>query len=299
MARQRVLPPQLARKIIDYIRERGLESGSHLAAQGLADMFDVSRIPVNTALKLLEEQGIVTSERNRGYFLAQDSESIAYTALEELPQAFWDDPLYYQLAEDWLHGRLSEKVSESELMRLYTVPRSRLLKVLQHAMEDMWVERLPGHGWRFLAVMISPQAYVDGYRFRMAIEPAALLEPTFKADKAALEKLVEQQIFLMKGGARQISRNELFTLTAGLHEVIVGFSNNPFFTEAVKKVNRVRRLLDFRSTLNRDRFPRQCREHLKLIELIDRGNMKTASAYLKTHLGGALNSKLGFIAGGS
>lgn len=295
----RVLAPQIADKIVDYARGNRLPAGAHLGAQQLADLFSVSRIPVTAALALLAQEGIVFSERNRGFFLAVDGAGLAEREGQATaPETPWSDPLYYRLAEDWLTGKLGERVSENELIRHYDVTRSRLLKVLQRAAEDLWVERLPGHGWRFLAVMVSPQAYEDGYRFRMVIEPAALLEPTFRVDKAALAALSEQQISLLKGGFRKLSRTELFSLNSQFHEVLIGFSHNPFFIDAVKKIDRVRRLLDFRSTHagSRERLLKQCSEHLEIIDLLERGDNLAAAEFLRNHIQGALESKRELVA---
>ena len=296
----RVLTPQIADKIVDYARSNRLPAGAHLGAQQLADLFNVSRIPVTAALALLAEEGIVFSERHRGFFLAVDGAGLAKRAGQrESVTTPWADPLYYRLAEDWLAGLLEERVTESGLMRHYEVSRHRLLQVLQRAAEDLWVERMPGHGWRFLSVMVSPQAYEDGYRFRMVVEPAALLEPTFRIDKAALAALSEQQIALLKGGFRRLSRTELFSFNSQFHEVLVGFSHNPFFIDAVKKIDRVRRLLDFRSTEvgNRERLLKQCSEHLEIIDLLERGDVPAAAEFLREHIKGALESKRSLIAG--
>lgn len=289
----------IADRIVEHARANRLPEGTHLGAQALADLFDVSRIPVRAALLLLNKEGIVRAERNRGFFLAVDGGELPEReGVNREPATPWDDPLYYRLAEDWLGGRIEERVSENELMRHYSVTRSRLLKVLQRATEDLWVERLPGRGWRFLAVMVSAQAYEDGYRFRMVLEPAALLEPTFQVDRAALQALADQQIALLKGGFRKLSPTELFSLNSQFHEVLMGFSNNPFFVDAIKKLDRVRRLLDFRSTYatNRDRLLKQCSEHLEIIDLLEKGDNATAAQFLRDHIKGALESKRGLIA---
>jgi len=295
----RVLPPHIADKIVEHVRTSRCPAGTHLGAQYLADLFSVSRIPVRAALLLLAEEGIVHSEYNRGFFLAVDGENLPEreSPNRELVTP-WDDPLYYRLAEDWLGGQIEERVSENELMRRYSVTRTRLLKVLQRATEDLWVERLPGRGWRFLSVMVSQQAYEDGYRFRMIVEPAALLEPTFRLDKAALQELADQQISLLKGGFRKMSPTDLFSLNSQFHEVLVGFSSNPFFVDAIKKIDRVRRLLDFRSTYasNRDRLLKQCSEHLEIIDLLEKGDNATAAEFLRNHIKGALESKRGLVA---
>ena len=293
-----VLAPQIAAKIVEHLKTNGFSAGTHLGAQNLADLFHVSRIPITAALTLLAEEGIVISVRNRGFFLAKDAADLPEMQDASAEQSTpWKDQLYYTLAEDWLTGKIAEKVSENELMRFYQVTRQRLLKVLQRAAEDLWVERLPGHGWRFQAVMVSPQAYEDGYRFRMVIEPAALLESTFRADMTALRALADQQIFLLKGGLRKLSQTELFSINSQFHEVLIGFSNNPFFLDAVKKIDRVRRLLDFRSTkhTNRDRLLKQCSEHLESIDLLEHGNNKAAAELLRSHIRGALESKISMV----
>lgn len=131
----------------------------------------------------------------------------------------------------------------------------------------------------------------------MVIEPAALLEPTFCIDETALRELADQQISLLKGGFRKLSSTELFSLNSQFHEVLIGFSNNPFFVDAIKKIDRVRRLLDFRSTsaANRDRLLKQCSEHLEIIDLLEKGDKTTAAEFLHNHIKGALESKRGLI----
>lgn len=294
----RVLAPQIAMKIVEHAQANRLAAGTHLATPSLARMFNVSRVPVIEALNLLAKEGIVTAVRNRGFFLAKGSVDLSGLPdfLSDGTQNGSDDALYYQLAEDWLGGKMDERISENELMRLYEVPRTRLIKVLQRAAEDLWVERLPGHGWRFQAVMVSSQAYEEGYRFRMTVEPAALLEPGFRVDQTVLESLAREQLSLLNGGFRVLSRTKLFSINAQFHETIIGFSNNPFFVDSVRKVDRVRRLLDFRSTINRDRLLRQCSEHLELIELLQHGNNQAAAELLHNHIKGALESKLELIA---
>ena len=292
------LAAQLAIKIVGHLKANNFVAGAHLGTQSLADLFQVSRIPVTSALNLLAKEGFAVAHRNRGFFLARDAADLPEI---EDPNAELNtpgkDPLYYKLAEDWLAGKITERVSENELMRVYDVSRTRLLKILQRAAEDLWAERLPGHGWRFHAVMVSPQAYEDGYRFRMVIEPAALLEPTFKAGPAALRELADQQVYLLKGGIRRLSRTELFSMNSQFHEVLIGFSNNPFFLDAVKKIDRVRRLLDFRSTgdTNRDRLVKQCSEHLEIIDLLENGDNRGAAELLRNHIKEALESKIDLV----
>jgi DNA-binding GntR family transcriptional regulator len=68
------------------------------------------------------------------------------------------------------------------------------------------------------------------------------------------------------------------------HEAIIGASGNPFFLEAVRRINRVRRLLSYRSMIDRKRYRQQCEEHLQILELLERRKNEHASQALRRHL---------------
>ena len=167
------LTAQLASQILDHIRSNNLSRGQHLPSQALADAFRVSRAPVNSAFKFLENMGVVRFEAHRGYFLATDAKDL--TALKLLVNEEGDeDDSYFELAEDRLAGNLPQQVTENELMRRYHLPRSRLLKILGRIAQEGWIERLPGHGWEFRQTLTSRHSYEAGYRFRATIESAAV-----------------------------------------------------------------------------------------------------------------------------
>ena len=61
------------------------------------------------------------------------------------------------------------------------------------------------------------------------------------------------------------------------HESILAGSRNPFFLEALRRINRVRRLLSYRSMVVRDRYRDQCRDHLEIL-IWERGAGHTLSS---------------------
>ena len=67
------LPSRLAAQIVERMRQTGWPAGAHLREQELADAFRVSRTPVRMALQSLQEQGIVESRPNRGFFLKEQA----------------------------------------------------------------------------------------------------------------------------------------------------------------------------------------------------------------------------------
>ena len=280
------LTAQLAAQILDHIRANELPRGQHLPSQALADACRVSRAPINSAFKFLQNLGVVRFESNRGYFLAADANELA--ALKLLANEGGDeDDAYFEIAEDRLCGKLPAQVTESELMRLYRLPRSRLVRILSKIAQEGWIERLPGHGWEFRPTLTERKSYEAGYRFRASIESAAVLEPGFRIDRDAFRAAREQQQALLEADLKKLSRARLFRINTELHETIVACSGNEFFLDALKRVNRLRRLIEYRVTVDRSRLNRQCREHLKILDLLEAGNVTAASAFLREHIEGA------------
>jgi DNA-binding GntR family transcriptional regulator len=172
-------------------------------------------------------------------------------------------------------------------MRLYRLPRSRLVRILSKIAQEGWIERLPGHGWEFRPTLTDRKSYEAGYRFRASIESAAVLEPGFRIDRDAFRAAREQQQALLEADLKKLSRARLFRINTELHETIVACSGNEFFLDALKRVNRLRRLIEYRVTVDRSRLNRQCREHLKILDLLEAGNVTAASAFLREHIEGA------------
>jgi DNA-binding GntR family transcriptional regulator len=269
-----------------------MERGQHLPEQALADLFRVSRAPVRAALEALERAGVVRLERNRGFFLQKGAKELdgGAEAAEAVPDEAEEEP-YLAVAADRLEGLLPERVTENELIRRYGFTRNQAVKILARIAQEGWAERLPGHGWRFLPVLTSREAYEMGYRFRAAIETAAVQEPTFRVDPAELACLRAEQHALLDGGLRHLPLTRLFQANAGFHETVVGWSGNPFFVDALRRVNQVRRLMEYRVTADRSRLDRQCREHLELLDLLEAGEIRTAAAFLRVHIEGARRIK--------
>lgn len=283
------LATQMTARILDYIRVNDLEADQHLPSQALADALRVSRAPINAALQILEDMKVVRSEPNRGFFLvksARELPQIADTADEQ------EDEWYFAIAEDRLSGKLPERVSESELMRRYGLSRTRLLRVLTKIADEGWIERLPGNGWEFGPLLTSRESYQQGYQLRIALEPQALMLPSFQIDRAAFAAAREKQQWLLEGGYKRASRAEIFAANNDFHEMLMICGGNPFFLDAVKRVNRLRRLVEYRITVDRSRLPQQCREHLNILELLEKGLRQEAADFLRVHISGAALIKI-------
>ncbi len=276
------LAANLASQIATHIRSEGLRSGDRLTERKLAEQFRVSRSPVRAAMKQLEEAGVLVAGERSGY---QVVDVDAAGRIADAPaEADADEDVYLRIARDRVSGALPERITENEFQRRYDLTKGRLAKLLRRMVQEGWIERLPGHGWEFLPVLTSLEAYRDSYRFRQLIEPAALLEPRFEVNRPLLEQRLAQQRWLVEGGIWNVADTRLFELNSGMHESIIECSRNVFFIDALKRVDRLRRLFDYGQMLDRDVARERCREHVELLNLVLAGENETASTFMHQHL---------------
>ncbi|WP_414475361.1 GntR family transcriptional regulator [Microvirga sp. M2] len=279
---KRELTEGLAAQILEHIRGGGLSEGTHLTAQELSERFSVSRFPIGQALQLLAAKGVLTHRPNRGYFVCD----IGNASPESLGLAARDDTTsaYFRIAEDHLHGRLPDPASEAHLKETYGVTKAQLNTVLGRIAQEGWAERRPGYGWSFSPMLTTPESLEQTYRVRLALEPAALLEPTYRLDPDVAARCREAELRLLAGAIETDSADALHERGVRFHEAIIGASGNPFFLEAVRRINRVRRLLSYRSMVDRRRYRQQCEEHLEILDLLEQRKNEEASQALRRHL---------------
>jgi DNA-binding GntR family transcriptional regulator len=279
------LESDLARRILAWLREEKLPRGSHLTAQSLADRFGVSRSPVTRALALLEDRGAVAHLPRHGYSVASPGRASAPPAATE-PVA----KAYLLLIEDRLAGRVAGQVSEAALQDAYGLTRLETKRLLARVASEGWAEACPGYGWRFTDVLTTPEGLRQTLRMRIALEPAALLEPGFRlpADVARRCRAVEEA--LLAAGAEN-AREDLIWAHAGFHEALMAACGNPLFVQALGNANRLRRLITYRTfRVDRARYNARAQEHLAILALVEQGRLRSASAMLRRHLRATLAS---------
>lgn len=276
----------IATQIVELIQTERLPVGAHLRAQMLADKLRVSRTPVNDALAMLHDKGLVRREKNRGFFLAQPVEKPAAQLAAELGLAEPDlvGDAYFQIAEDLLGGSLPTEIPELTLRQRYGLTATQLNAVLTRITQEGWGERKPGYGWTFSTMLTTPDSLLQSYRMRLALEPAALLEPGYRLDAQVIARLRAAEQHLLDGGIQTDTADQLHDRGVRFHESLVEGSGNPFFIDTIRRVNRVRRLLSYRSMRERTRYEEHARQHLHLLDLLEQGRNADASAAMRAHL---------------
>jgi DNA-binding GntR family transcriptional regulator len=284
------LQTRVTREILALARREDLAMGDRLAESTLAEKIGTSRTPVNVALHHLVSLGVVYYDANRGFFMARPAREVSDVAEQFFREP--DDPLYLKIAEDRLARRLPDVVSEADLMRQYEVSRSELRRVLSRMQEEGWLERQVGHGWQFMPMIDSVEAYEESYLFRAAIEPTGVLSPTFRVDRVELEELRRRQRFIAETGYLTMNSVELFEANSEFHETIAKWSGNRFIAQSVRRMDRLRRLVEYRQARARKPRQEQALEHLEILEAITQQDLLRAASLLRDHIEGARRAKV-------
>ncbi len=283
------LSKKISNRLLHDIVAGTLEGGQHISAQQVADRYGVSRTPVREALISLEEKDVLIRLENRGYFVADKLPPAIKENLDTVDPSELDE--YQLLANDWLTNEIPEEVTEQFLKQKYGWTKAKVGELLIRASREGWAERKEGYGWRFLPVAKTPEAFDEIYRFRMAIEPAAMLEPSFELDHKVLDEQRRIQQGMLDMDMDAVNGEALLESGALFHEELIKLSGNPFFLMALQRVNRMRRLMEYRAEVNHQRLIEQCTEHLEILTLLESGNTVDASYRMRQHLSGALKRK--------
>ena len=280
---------RLANQILDVIRDARMEPGHHLREQPLADLIGVSRTPIRSALDLLAERGIVEARKNQGFFLSKAFDTLHRIEIE-VPSTI-EEELYSRLVRDRLANRIPNPFTQTDIARRYDADRVAVARTLSRLAEDGLVIRNAGHGWTFAPTLNSLISLQASYEFRLTLEPAGFLLPTFKPDHAAIERMRLQHLYLASHpNIASVNNMQLFETDAAFHEMCAEASGNAFFSQAVQSQNRLRRLLEFGSYFDSRRVREWCREHLGIIEAIASSDLELASTRMRAHLEQALVS---------
>lgn len=279
----------LADRIIRHIRTSDMAEGAHLTEAGLQDILGTSRQPIRSALGILADQGILQKVPNKGFFLCDPG--LAQAGAAPPADETSDEAIYLKIADERLSKRLADRVSENDLMRRYGISRLALRRVLTRISSEGWIERNEGRGWTFAALINSVEAYRECYELRQVIETHGLRSPAFRLDRNVLADLRRRQTMVAEGGWQKLSQMELFETNSEFHEGLAELSGNRFLLSSVQKLNQLRRLVEYRQTLNTDQVRGQNAEHMGILDALDAGDTGLAADLMFAHLGKAKDRK--------
>lgn len=281
---------KLARQLLQEVLTGKRALGERLNVKSLAEQYRVSRTPVNAALAELEQHRLVSRVPHKGFFVCDE---LPVQIVESRSSILLDEAdLYHRLADDWLTDSIPASVTEQFMRERYAVTKLKVIEVMNRAIREGWAERNEGYGWKLLPVAKSTDAFSQLYRFRMAIEPAALLEPDFAISQQVINEQRQIQSSILQAPEGTYSDEELLQFGSLFHEAIISSSGNPYFLIALRQVNNMRKLMEYKAPINRERIVANCSEHLALLDLLEQGEITAAADALRQHLGVTLDRKV-------
>ncbi|WP_176330041.1 GntR family transcriptional regulator [Oceanospirillum sanctuarii] len=280
---------RLSKQIAQEILSGRRSLGERLNAKTISEEYRVSRTPVRNALMELEKNSLVERIPNKGFFVVQSLPDCAQGWMESRVSTEIDD--YQLLANDWLTDSIPSTVTEQFVRERYGWAKVKAVSLLNRATREGWAERNPGYGWTLLPVAKTTESFSELYRFRIAIEPAALMEPTFKLDRKVINQQRDIQNMILDSEMGSIPDEAILEYGASFHEELIKLSGNPYFLMALQRVNKMRKLMEYKAQINRERLVVNCSEHLEILDMLEQGSVVDASFKLRQHLSKALNRK--------
>lgn len=273
------LQQEIADRILQLVRDDALAAGAWLNENATARRLGVSRTPVRAALDHLAEQGVVRRHLNKGIeIVSLPAASDSARTPETLDLAM------VRLAHERENGLLPDEFSELEVMRRYDLGRPEAQKLLARLADLDMVERKPGYGWRFLHEPRDQRLRDECYRFRLLIEPMAMLEPGFKLESGWIAEMRARHVEALARPWRESSSIAFYEMNADFHEGLAAATGNRFFHSAMRRQNQLRRLSNYDWDQGMERVRVNCSEHMTMLDHLEAGENEVASALMRSHL---------------
>jgi DNA-binding GntR family transcriptional regulator len=289
-----------------HIAERKLPEGLVLLEGPIAEVFEVSRAPVNRALRRLHEEGVIQRFEGRGYLVpgrAGETQplrvdvreaglTLPATIGEELGQrTSWEriyDAIEAEVGAALPFGRY--RILESRLAERYGVSRTVAREVLGRMQERGLVEK--GQRPHWIVGPLTAQAMRELYQMRRLLEPAALTEA---AGRLAPEQVAGYLERLNEIAERfpNVDSETIGSLDDDLHGACVLNIENGRLKVAIQQCHLplVTNLTFLEYLGLPDDLP-ELQEHRLVFELLLAGSVTAAAAALDDHLARSLDRAL-------
>ena len=277
----------------DNIKTGRLPPGFVLLEGPIADLMQSSRAPVQMALKILEEEGIVRRFVGRGFVVAgagadveplrQDIRKLDLHISDEVDEALqsrgmWElvyDQVEEAVASSLIFGEF--RIIETELGTHLGVSRTVVRDVLSRLNERGLIRKNQSSHW--IAGPLTAQSVRERFAIRSILEPAALKLAAPAIDYSEIEQLCKR----VNENAPEFSDTEDFELA--LMDTCIAKAPNVELISTIRNIqlpiNAANRAL-IKLGLPRDRIA--INEYRSLFALIERRLIDPAADYLENHL---------------
>ena len=273
---------KLARQITEIVLERGFAEGDHLPEAMLSQACGVSRTPVRSAFKILEDRNIVRRREEGGYVLSQPPEKVAADS------AAAPDDMEGSLAERILSDRAERRIADvhsvSALSRRYGISRSSVLNALKILSSDGIVTQLPGRAWAFQPMLDTPNAVDESLAFRLVLEPQAILATGFQVDSQKIGVMRQQTEEFLQRPDGKLSSATFLHLDCAFHSFIAESSGNRFARGVLLAHQRLRLSTQKDVSIADFRLRQSLQEHLGILDSLERMQLQLAADQMVLHL---------------
>ncbi|MCZ7648302.1 MAG: GntR family transcriptional regulator [Planctomycetota bacterium] len=288
----------VARTVLEDIAAGRLAPGARVVEQAFSARCAVSRTPVREALALLKRHGAVRIAARHGACVAASPAAArkllkarAFLGRHGAPAV---EPAFVELTHR-IHRLLADPdafpedvLKDAGVARALGVSRTTANRALALIAREGLLEPLPRRGWRRTAR--GPQAYVDWYEFRLAVEPAALKAAWPRFDREALRDLLRRtERAASPAGLARCSTAERIALDLELHRAIQLACANPFLKRTMEQAEA--QLPAFMAAMPTWRLQGRSEatfaEHAEILRAILDDDRAAAAAALRRHLANA------------
>jgi DNA-binding GntR family transcriptional regulator len=284
------------------IEEANLPQGLVLLEGPIAEIFDLSRAPVQRALQLLEADGLVRRFEGRGYLaggaakpdapLRHDIREVGLTLPGDIAETLqarssWER-IYHEVelevASCLAFGRY--RIIEVNIAEHYGVSRTVIRDVLARLQERGLVKKNQKSHW--VAGPLTAKSMRDHYEIRRLLEPPALLVAAENFDTDELIRMRDRVIAAAQAYDR-ITSEEIHRIEDDLHGKLVLTIDNPHLASHIRQ-SQLPLLTNqlFERYLGMPEHSRMLSEHRLVLEHLVQGARAAAAAALEAHLKAAL-----------
>jgi DNA-binding GntR family transcriptional regulator len=289
------------------IRSESLPTGLVLLEGPIAEVFEISRAPVQRALQMLETEGLVHRFNGRGYLVGarhanpQPIRSDIRAIGLELPSDV-QAALQSRAAWERIYGEVEREIAsciafgryriiESAVARHFSVSRTVVRDVLGRLQERGLVAKDQSSHW--VAGPLTAKTMRELYEIRRLLEPSALRAAALRLEREALMRMLER-VVSAEEAYPNVTTELMLELEEDLHVTCVLDGDNPRLVSFIQQ-SQLPLLVShlFHRYLGIPEDSRMLTEHRLVLEQLLQGASEAAAAALAAHLDAALVRALG------
>ena len=132
---------------------------------------------------------------------------------------------------------------------------------------------------------MDTEALIDeNYVFRIAVEPAAILAPSFALNSALTKECRRRHELVLSAAPETVSRATLSDIDTAFHRMIGISSGNRFYVATIERHIALARIIRHASKWDVLLSLEGCMDHLEILALIERNEREEAAELMRNHL---------------